>query len=110
MSLYIPGLSKKREHKLEDFLGEDNPEEAFAQALADDELFLKGIRSDSMQKLKTWTEKYPSPATAGTPRQAVPSLSMVGGLAPVDQGALYGQAQAYPGIASIVNMKKRQLS
>ena len=73
----IPGFGKKP--KLEDFLGEENPEEAFAQALADDELFFKGIRSDSMQKLKTWKDEYPSPATVGTARQPVPSLSTVGG-------------------------------
>jgi hypothetical protein len=41
----------------------------------------------------------------GTPREDVESLSMIAGMAPAYEGALYGRPRKRPGIQSIVNLQ-----
>jgi hypothetical protein len=73
---------------------------------ADYETAMKDMKDDAANYLKKWTNEYPAAATAGQAMKAPEAMSM-GPLAPVDEMALYGRPQAFPGITSITNLKRR---
>ena len=78
----------------------------YATDQADHETAMKDMKDDAANYLKEWTKEFPGAGTAGQAMQAPEPMSM-GPLAPVDEMALYGKPQAFPGITSITNLKRR---
>ena len=82
-------------------------QERYATDQADYETAMKDMKDDAANYLKEWTKEFPGAGTAGQAMQAPEPMSM-GPLAPVDEMALYGKPQAFPGITSITNLKRRR--
>ena len=97
------------------FAGEDQILQAdeyqnYQAALSDWE-YIKGqrkIRQDIYQKMAQKEGPLLPGGKYGQDLSAVPSLSMIGGMAPVNEKALYGQPQPFPGIYSIVNPRRKR--
>lgn len=75
----------------------------YLQLQEDDAAYRKHLR-DSADF--SWADpKAAGRIKMGTPREDVESLSMIAGMAPAYQGALYNNPRKWPGIQSIVNLK-----
>ena len=79
----------------------------YATDQADHETAMDQMKEDAQEHLRSWVDDYPGAGTAGQAMQAPEPMSM-GPLAPVDEMALYGKPQAFPGITSITNLKRRR--
>ena len=84
----------------------------FDTATADYDQAMKDMREDAADYVKEWSsERARDPGDIGQYRKAPSALTPVvatQGEAPVDEGALYGRPQQFPGISSIVNLRKRK--
>ena len=84
----------------------------FDTATADYNQAMKDMREDAADYVKEWSsERARDPGDIGQYRKAPSALTPVvatQGEAPVDEGALYGRPQQFPGISSIVNLRKRK--
>ena len=81
-------------------------QQQFSTAQADHATAMDQMKEDAQEHLRSWVDDYPAAATAGQDMKAPEAMSM-GPLAPVDEMALYGRPQAFPGITSITNLKRR---
>jgi len=84
---------------------------AYQTAQTDYEIAMKNMREDAMEHIRDWSTDFPKAATAGQTFKAPPLLSPIdrlAGKAPVNEMALYGQPQEFPGISSITNLRKRK--
>ena len=82
-------------------------QENYAKDVAGYEAGMKQIEDDAKEHLLKWMDKFPAAGTAGQAMQAPEPMSM-GPLAPANEMALYGRPQAFPGITSITNLKRRR--
>ena len=92
---------------IDDYGGDPNNPDYIID-MQDYDTWLSDIRSRSGKHLQSWKDEYPAGGSYGQRREPVAGVSTAMGLAPVDMSALYGRPQAYPGIASIVNLKKKR--
>ena len=67
----------------------------------------KRKRKAMYKEMAQTTGDYAPKFTGGEYKKSVPSLSMVSGMAPVNERALYGEAAPFPGILSIVNPRQK---
>ena len=81
-------------------------QENYAKDVAGYEAGMKQIEDDAKEHLLKWMDKFPAAGTAGQAMKAPEAISM-GPLAPANEMALYGRPQAFPGITSITNLKRR---
>ena len=84
----------------------------FDTATSDYNQAMKDMREDAAEYVQGWSrEEARDPGDIGQYRKAPSALTPVAatqGEAPVDEGALYGRPQEFPGIPSIVNLRKRK--
>ena len=81
-------------------------QQKFATEQSDYQSAMDQMKEDAQEHLRSWVDDYPGAGTAGQAMQAPEPMSM-GPLAPVDEMALYGKPQAFPGITSITNLRRR---
>ena len=80
----------------------------FDTATADYDQAMKDMREDAADYVKEWSsERAPAPGRTGQAKEA-PAQLMAATLPPADEDALYGRPQQFPGISSIVNLKKKR--
>ena len=82
-------------------------QQQFSTAQADHATAMDQMKEDAQEHLRSWVDDYPAAGTAGQARKAPEAISM-GPLAPANEMALYGRPQAFPGITSITNLKRRR--
>ena len=81
----------------------------FDTATTDYNQAMKDMREDAANYVKEWSsERADAPGRTGQARAAPEGQLMVAGPPPVDEDALYGRPQQFPGISSIVNLKKKR--
>ena len=81
---------------------------SFDTATTDYNTAMKDMREDAADYVKEWSsERAPAPGRTGQAKEA-PAQLMAATLPPADEDALYGRPQQFPGISSIVNLKKKR--
>ena len=81
----------------------------FDTATADYNQAMKDMREDAADYVSEWSNKMaPAPGRTGQARAAPEGRLVVAGPPPADEDALYGRPQQFPGISSIVNLKKKR--
>jgi hypothetical protein len=81
----------------------------FDTATADYNQAMKDMREDAADYVSEWSNKMaPAPGRTGQARAAPEGRLVVAGPPPADEDALYGRPQQFPGISSIVNLRKRK--
>ena len=81
----------------------------FDTATADYDQAMKDMREDAADYVSEWSNKMaPAPGRTGQARAAPEGRLVVAGPPPADEDALYGRPQQFPGISSIVNLKKKE--
>ena len=81
----------------------------FDTATADYDQAMKDMREDAADYVSEWSNKMaPAPGRTGQARAAPEGRLVVAGPPPADEDALYGRPQQFPGISSIVNLKKKR--
>ena len=81
----------------------------FDTATADYDQAMKDMREDAADYISEWSNKMaPKPGSTGQARAAPEGRLVVAGPPPADEDALYGRPQQFPGISSIVNLKKKR--
>ena len=81
----------------------------FDTATADYDQAMKDMREDAADYVKEWSsERADAPGRTGQARAAPEGRLVVAGPPPADEDALYGRPQQFPGISSIVNLKKKR--
>jgi hypothetical protein len=91
---------------------EEGGQLAYQSANTDYEDAMAAMRQDAAEHVQSWANKMaPAPGDIGQYRKGPESLSVVDrmtGKAPVDEMALYGRPQEFPGIGSITNLRRRK--
>ena len=81
---------------------------SFSQATTDYEQYLKDLKADSLEHIQSWSTDYAESGgkVGGGFRKPVgfPESYM----APNDEMGMYNQPAEWPGIASIVNLRRRR--
>ena len=81
---------------------------AFNQATTDYEQYLKDLKADSLEHIKSWAYDYPQSAggVGGGFRKPVGFGETL--MAPAEEKALYNDPSPFPGISSIVNLRSQR--
>ncbi len=85
---------------------------AYQSANTDYEDAMAAMRQDAAEHVQSWANKMaPASGDIGQYRKApagLPPVDQLVGKAPVDEMALYGRPQEFPGIGSITNLRRRK--